>query len=95
VGLIAARLVGKVVGIVGASALLVRTRPRWVERGAPPAAAAAAGAPFTVSLFVAASVFPEGSPLLAAARVGILLSIVVCAAAAFGLARLPSRRVPI
>jgi hypothetical protein len=35
---------------------------------------------------VAASVFPEGSPLLAAARVGILASIVVCAAACAGIA---------
>jgi NhaA family Na+:H+ antiporter len=91
VGLIAARLVGKVVGIVGASALVARTRPGWAGRGAPAAAAAAAGAPFTVSLFVAASVFPEGSPLLAAARVGVLASIVVCALAAFGLARIPHR----
>jgi hypothetical protein len=39
---------------------------------------------------VASSVFAEGSPLLAAAQVGVLLSIVVCAAVALG--RLPPRR---
>jgi hypothetical protein len=37
-------------------------------------------------------VFAQGSPLLAAARVGVLLSIVVCAVAAFVLGRLPPRR---
>jgi hypothetical protein len=37
-------------------------------------------------------VFAEGSQLLAAARVGVLLSVVVCAAAAFALGRLPPRR---
>jgi NhaA family Na+:H+ antiporter len=94
VGLIVARLLGKMIGILGASALVARARrgrlpgPGWVGAAA---AAAAAGAPFTVSLFVAASVFPEGSPLLPAARFAILLSIVVCGAAAFGLARLPRR----
>jgi hypothetical protein len=62
--------------------------------GAPAAAAAAAGAPFTVSLFVASSVFPEGSPFLAAARLGILLSIVVCGAGAFALAHVTPARAP-
>jgi NhaA family Na+:H+ antiporter len=92
VGLIVARLVGKVVGVVGASALVARTRlgklPGPGGLRAPAAAAAAAGAPFTVSLFVASSVFPQGSALLAAARVGILASIAVCAVAAFAIARL-------
>ena len=96
VGLVIARLVGKVVGIVGASALVARTRlgrvPGTGGWGAPAAAAAAAGAPFTVSLFVASSVFAEDSPLLAAARVGVLLSIVVCAVAAFVLGRLAQPR---
>jgi Na+/H+ antiporter NhaA len=64
------------------------TRPGRGGQGAPAAAAAAAGAPFIVSLFVAASVFPQGSALLAAARVGILASIAVCAVAAFAIARL-------
>ena len=92
IGLVVARLVGKSVGVVGGAALGARARlgpmPGPGGLGAPAAAAAAAGAPFTVSLFVAASVFPEGSALLAAARVGVLLSIVVCAVAAFGLGRL-------
>jgi NhaA family Na+:H+ antiporter len=87
VGLIVARLAGKVVGIVGACWLVARLRlgriPGPGGLGVPAAGAAAAGAPFTVSLFVASSVFPEGSPLLAAARLGILLSIVVSGMGAF------------
>ncbi|HZT09926.1 MAG TPA: Na+/H+ antiporter NhaA, partial [Actinomycetota bacterium] len=86
-----ARLAGKVAGIVGACWLVARLRlgriPGPGGLGAPAAAAAAAGAPFTVSLFVASSVFPEGSPLLAAARLGILLSIVVSGVGAFLIAR--------
>ena len=92
VGLVLARVVGKSVGVVGAAALVARARlgrlPGSGGVRAPAAAAAAAGAPFTVSLFVAASVFPERSSLLAAARIGVLLSIVVCAGAAFALGRL-------
>ena len=91
VGLIVARLAGKVVGIVGACWLVARLRlgrmPGPGGLGAPAAAAAAAGAPFTVSLFVASSVFPEGSPLLAAARLGILLSIVVSGVGALVITR--------
>jgi Na+:H+ antiporter, NhaA family len=91
VGLIVARLAGKVAGIVGACWLVARLRlgriPGTGGLGAPAAAAAAAGAPFTVSLFVASSVFPEGSPLLAAARLGILLSIVVSGVGAFMITR--------
>ena len=91
VGLIVARLAGKVVGIVGACWLVARLRlgriPGPGGLGAPAAAAAAAGAPFTVSLFVASSVFPEGSRLLAAARLGILLSIVVSGVGAFVITR--------
>ena len=91
VGLIVARLAGKVAGIVGACWLVARLRlgriPGPGGLGAPAAAAAAAGAPFTVSLFVASSVFPEGSPPLAAARLGILLSIVVSGMGAFVITR--------
>jgi NhaA family Na+:H+ antiporter len=91
VGLIVARLAGKVAGIVGACWLVARLRlgriPGTGGLGAPAAAATAAGAPFTVSLFVASSVFPEGSPLLAAARLGILLSIVVSGVGAFMITR--------
>jgi len=91
VGLVVARLAGKVVGIVGACWLVARLRlgriPGPGGLGAPAAAAAAAGAPFTVSLFVASSVFPEGSPLLAAARLGILVSIVVSGVGASVIAR--------
>jgi Na+/H+ antiporter NhaA len=49
--------------------------------------AAAAGAPFTVSLFVAGTTFARGSPLLAAAQAGVLLAVVVCGLAGVGLLR--------
>ena len=84
----AARREGR--GIVGACWLVAGLRLGRIPAGAgwtPAAAAAAAGAPFTVSLFVASSVFPEGSPLLAAARLGILLSIVVSGMGAFVITR--------
>ena len=88
-GLLLARLVGKVVGIVGTCAILQRFRigrlPEGLAGWKLAGIAAAAGAPFTVSLFVAGAVFAEGSPLLAAARAGVLVAVVVCGLAAIGL----------
>ena len=88
-GLLLARLVGKVVGIVGTCAILQRLRigrlPEGLAGWKLAGIAAAAGAPFTVSLFVAGAVFAEGSPLLAAARAGVLVAVVVCGLAAIGL----------
>lgn len=86
-GLVASRLVGKVVGIVGGWSLsrrlgFVRAQ-EGIDRSALVGAGLAAGAPFTVSLFVASSTFEDDPALLAAARLGVLLALAVCAVAAF------------
>ena len=52
--------------------------PTGMSLGMLVAVGVAAGAPFTVSLFVASGAYPQGSSLLAAARVGVLLSLAVC-----------------
>jgi NhaA family Na+:H+ antiporter len=82
VGLVAARLFGKAIGIVGAGLLAKRWHPAALPEGMSLVAltglAVAAGAPFTVSLFVASGSYPSGSTLLAAARVGVLVSVAVC-----------------
>jgi NhaA family Na+:H+ antiporter len=82
VALVAARLFGKTLGIVGAGLLAGRWRharlPEGMSLGMLVAVGVAAGAPFTVSLFVASGAYPEGSTLLAAARIGVLLSLAVC-----------------
>ena len=82
VGLLAARLFGKALGIAGAGLLAKRWRlarlPDGMRPGMLVAVGVAAGAPFTVSLFVAEGAYPQGSTLLAAARVGVLLSLAVC-----------------
>jgi Na+:H+ antiporter, NhaA family len=82
VGLVTARLFGKAIGIVGAGLLAKRWRfaqlPADLGLGALAGLAVAAGAPFTVSLFVASGAYPQGSTLLAAARVGVLVSLAVC-----------------
>ena len=82
VGLVVARLFGKAIGIIGAGLLAKRWRPAALPEGVGllglAGLAVAAGAPFTVSLFVASGSYSPGSTLLAAARVGVLLSIAVC-----------------
>ncbi len=82
IGLVLARVLGKVIGIVGAAAAAKRWRlgplPEGLGLGALAGLAVAAGAPFTVSLFVASGAFPEGSSLLAAARIGVLVSLAAC-----------------
>ena len=91
-GLLVARLVGKVVGIVGTCTILGRLRvgrlPEGIAGWKLAGVAAAAGAPFTVSLFVAGTTFPRGSSLLAAAQAGVLLAVAVCGLAALGLLRI-------
>ncbi len=79
VGLTLARLVGKVVGIVGVSWIAVRigigrlpSGVRWPHLAGT---AAVAGIGFTVSLFVSELAF-GGTPLSDAARMGVLLSSV-------------------
>jgi Na+:H+ antiporter, NhaA family len=94
---VAARLIGKTVGLALSS--FAGTRSHSV----PPADAgvgeligvgAAAGAPFTVSLFVAAIAFPPGSSLRAAAQIGVLASLVVCGGASVIALRWGARRPP-
>jgi len=86
VGLVLARVIGKLAGVVGGCLLAERMRlvrlPEGFGRRALAGAALAAGAPFTVSLFVAATVFEDQPALLAAARLGVLLAIVACGVAA-------------
>jgi NhaA family Na+:H+ antiporter len=95
VGLVLARLIGKTAGITGACLATARGRfarlPNDVGPRTLTGVAAAAGAPFSVSLFVVAATFPEGSPLRAAAQVGVLASIVVCGAASTAILRLRAR----
>ncbi len=55
-------------------------------------ASLAAAAPFTVSLFVADAAFPEGSPLLDAARVAVLVTAVASALVAILLLRTGAAR---
>ncbi len=85
VGLVFARAFGKGLGVFGGAWLVRRLGvgrfstaiPRRVLAGA----AVATGAPFTVSLFVASTAFAGDPGLLAAARLGVLLSLGACAVA--------------
>jgi NhaA family Na+:H+ antiporter len=93
-GLLAARLGGKAIGIVVAGLVARRWRlarlPEGMSLGMLVAVGVAAGAPFTVSLFVASGAYPQGSTLLAAARVGVLVSLAVCGLIAAALFRAQS-----
>jgi NhaA family Na+:H+ antiporter len=86
VGLLVSRVVGKTRGVIGGCLLVQRFGPYRFPTGVPGRAlvgvAVAAGAPFTVSLFVASAAFADAPDLLAAARVGVLTSAVVCAGVA-------------
>ncbi len=92
VGLVLARLVGKTLGISGGSLLAARAGfgrlPTGVRSRSLLGMAAAAGPPFTVSLFVAEATFADRPHLLAAAEIGVLLSIVICALASLALLRI-------
>ena len=98
VALVFARLVGKAVGVAGVCFLLVRFGVgRLPARMGPRpllGAALAAGAPFTVSLFVADAAFPEGSALGDAARLAIVVAALVCGTVALVLLRSASARSP-
>jgi len=67
---------GKTLGVLGATWLAVRTGLGRLPEGATWAhvggIAAVAGIGFTVSLFVAELAFPSGSPLIDAAKLGVL-----------------------
>jgi NhaA family Na+:H+ antiporter len=90
--LVVARVLGKVVGIVGTSWLAVRSGlgslpdgVRWPHLAGGALAAAIA---FTVSLFVAEVAFVEGSSELVSAKVGVLASLVVAGGLAVATLRL-------
>ena len=93
-GVVAGLVVGKFLGISGATAIALRARlgrlPEGVSPRDVPAVAAVAGIGFTVSLFIAELAFPEGFGA-DAARVGILLASLL--AGLVGAALL--RRVPV
>lgn len=89
--LVVARLVGKVVGIVGVSQLAVRlgigSLPAGVRLPHLVGGALAAAIAFTVSLFVAEIAFAPHSTELAAVKVGVLASLVIAGGAGVALLR--------
>ena len=97
-GVVLGLVVGKPAGILLATWVAVRLRI-----GSLPAASgwltvagagALAGIGFTVSLFIAGLAFEYGSPIVADAKVGILVGSVVSAALGAGLLLAASRRTP-
>jgi len=97
-GVFAALVVGKLVGVGGAATLAVRLRLGSLPPGVPLssvwAGAALSGLGFTVSLFVADLAFPD-TDLRDEAMIGILAAAVVAAALGMGLFRLLARRDPV
>jgi NhaA family Na+:H+ antiporter len=89
IGIVAGLVIGKLVGIVGASAIAVRTRlatlPRDVTLRDVVGAGVVAGIGFTVSLFIAELAF-SGS-LVDVAKIAILAASLVAGAAGFALLR--------
>lgn len=81
-GLVLARLIGKPAGILGTAVVLRGKRMgrslRALSIGELIGVALAAGAPFTVSLFVAGTAFRQGTSLLAASQIGVLLAASIC-----------------
>jgi len=77
-------VLGKVVGVAGATWLAVRTGvgrlPPGVTRRQMLGVATVAGIGFTVSLFIAGLAFPEAPALEASAKIGVLAASVVAAA---------------
>jgi len=97
-GVFAALVVGKLVGIGGAATLAVRLRlgalPPGISLGSVWGGAALSGLGFTVSLFVADLAFPD-TDLRDEAMVGILAAAVVAAALGMTVFRLLARRDPV
>lgn len=82
--IVVARVVGKLVGIWGGTLVAARVGlvdlPASLRSRELAAMAAAAGAGFTVSLFVAEVTFGPGSPLLGPVKIALLLASVISAA---------------
>jgi NhaA family Na+:H+ antiporter len=99
VGVLVARLVGKMGGITVATVIVVRCRvvelPDGVRWSQLAGAAAMCGMGFTVPLLFATSAFAGHPPLVAAAQIGLLvgtvIAFVVGAAILFAAARRPGR----
>ncbi len=100
VGILVARLVGKMAGITVATAIVVRCRvvelPEGVRWSQLAGAAAMCGMGFTVPLLFATSAFAGHPPLVAAAQIGLLVgtavAFVVGGAILFAAGRRPGRR---
>jgi Na+:H+ antiporter, NhaA family len=94
-GVLAGLVVGKLVGIVGASLLAVRvglgTLPRLVTRQQLAGAAALAGIGFTIALFVTDLAFTDPAAQ-EEAKVGILVASAAAATIGWLLFRMPVRR---
>jgi Na+:H+ antiporter, NhaA family len=94
-GVFVALVVGKVVGVVGASRLAIATRigrlPDGVGGRELVGTAAVAGIGFTVSLFIADLAFDDPA-LVTDAKVGILAASVVAGLVGFAIVRSVSRR---
>lgn len=90
-GIVIGLVVGKPVGVIAASVVSVRARvaslPADVGWADLSAMGATAGVGFTVSLFMAELAFPEGSDLLARAKVAILIGSVVAGLVAWVILR--------
>ncbi|WP_299953069.1 Na+/H+ antiporter NhaA [uncultured Modestobacter sp.] len=97
-GVLAALVAGKLIGVGGAATLAVKLRLGALPPGVPLSSvwggAALSGLGFTVSLFVADLAFPD-TELRDEAMVGILAAAVVAAALGMGLFRWLSRRDPV
>jgi NhaA family Na+:H+ antiporter len=93
VGVFAGLLVGKPVGVLGASLLAVGLglahRPAGASWTQVAAASLLCGVGFTMSLYLAGLAFAEGSPASSAARLGVILGSVAATAAGVALLRRP------
>jgi NhaA family Na+:H+ antiporter len=95
-GIVLARLLGKPLGVVGATGLATRSRlgvlPPDVDAGQIFGLGVTAGIGFTVSLFVADLAFADDPALLNAAKVGIMVAAVLAGVASWLTFRVLDRR---
>ncbi|MBI3648972.1 MAG: Na+/H+ antiporter NhaA [Actinobacteria bacterium] len=90
-GVVAGLVLGKLVGVVGASRLALRLGVARLPEGASSrdlvGVGAVAGVGFTVALFVTELAFPTGSPAEAAAKVGTLVGSFLAGAIGYAILR--------